>query len=224
LKSRAPAIPWTLNMSQVPRVSAATLWLLTPPLRQRKSLLKTGFEDITSCFECLSSRNNLTERQMIYSRLYNYLTTKDPMRRTANTLARNFSLKRRAADRTGQVVEVLGPSNSLHIRHDPSAPRKHRDVVGVDTAVDAPKVPRKIVRFRVYCMTLKSTYSKNVQMNPPGTCTQLSSLLRKLSPPVKLVQLSETTGRVTQPLGGPLASVQTSIVGAASCIDLSVAR
>jgi hypothetical protein len=47
LKSWAPVVPWTLNMSQVPPVSAATSWLLTPPLRQPKSLLKTGFEDIT---------------------------------------------------------------------------------------------------------------------------------------------------------------------------------
>jgi hypothetical protein len=96
------------------------------------------------------SQAEKTEQQMIYSRLYNYLTTKDPMRRTANTSASNFSLKRRAADRTGQVVEVLGPRNSLDIEHVPSSAGKHRDVVGVDAAVDAPKVPEKIFRFRVW--------------------------------------------------------------------------
>jgi hypothetical protein len=69
-------------------------------------------------------------------------------------------------------------------------------------------------------MALKATYSKNVQMNPPGTATLLISLLRKLRPPVKLMQLSETTGRSTQPLRGLIDPEHTVIVGEASCVTI----
>jgi hypothetical protein len=96
------------------------------------------------------------------------------------------------------------------VEHVPSPAGEHRDVVVVDTTVEAPKAPEKMFRFWV---SLKAAYSKNVQTNPPGTATLLISLLRKLRPPVKLMQLSETTGTSTQPLRGLIDPEHTVMIG-----------
>jgi hypothetical protein len=69
-------------------------------------------------------------------------------------------------------------------------------------------------------MTLKATYWKNVQTNPPGTATLLTSLLRKLRPPVKLMQLSETTETSTQPLRGLIDPEHTVMIGGVSCVAI----
>jgi hypothetical protein len=54
---------------------------------------------------------------------------------------------------------------------------------------------------------------KNVQMNPPGTVAVLISLFKKLSPPVRLMHVSDTTGRFTHPVP---TEVQTWMVALAS--------
>jgi hypothetical protein len=55
-----------------------------------------------------------------------------------------------------------------------------------------------------------------VQTNPAGTWAEVISLLRKVSPPVKLMQESEMTDRVTQ---APFRFflVQTVILADVSC-------
>jgi hypothetical protein len=60
---------------------------------------------------------------------------------------------------------------------------------------------------------VKCAHSKKLQTKPPGTWTFEISSLMKLKPPVKLVQVSETTGMLTQPLGGLIDPLQTVTTG-----------
>ena len=60
---------------------------------------------------------------------------------------------------------------------------------------------------------VKVTHSKNVQTNPSGMIAPLTSLLRKLKPPVKSVQASELIGMVTHPLPAAALPVHTCASG-----------
>jgi hypothetical protein len=57
------------------------------------------------------------------------------------------------------------------------------------------------------------TYAKNEQTNPAGTCTVETSSLKKLRPPVKLMQVSATTGMLAHPMGGLTLPVQAVTTG-----------
>lgn len=70
-------------------------------------------------------------------------------------------------------------------------------------------------------MYVEFVYWKNVQMNPPGTAAVLISLFKKVSPPVRLRQSSDTIGRFTHPV---LTEVQTWTVTVASWNQLNVIK
>jgi hypothetical protein len=117
------------------------------------------------------------------------------------------------------IVEVLGSSNALNVRHVPGAAFQDGDVVGVDSPVTAVTVSE--VLLDVYALTMLSktcgnAYWKNVQTNPSGTCAQDTFLLRELRLPVRLMQLSETTEMVAQPSGGLIEPEQAIMEGDAS--------
>jgi hypothetical protein len=59
-----------------------------------------------------------------------------------------------------------------------------------------------------------------VQRDPVGTATLLISLLRRLRPPFKLMQLSEMTGTLTQPLRGLIVPEHRVIVRETSCATI----
>jgi hypothetical protein len=60
-------------------------------------------------------------------------------------------------------------------------------------------------------------HSKKVQTNPPGTLAEDTSLLKKVKPPMKLMQASDTTGMSSHPWGGLREPVQTVMVADTSC-------
>jgi len=61
--------------------------------------------------------------------------------------------------------------------------------------------------------------SKNVQTNPAGTTAAEISLFKKLNPPVRLLQVSETTGTETHPT--PTPPLQTCTVALVSGTGLA---
>jgi hypothetical protein len=105
---------------------------------------------------------------------------------------------------------VPGPINTTSIPFSPTRQPKALQVIKYATNV------REWITFR--SLYGPDTHEKKVHTNPSGITAPDISLFKNVNPPVRSMQLSETTVTFTHPTGGEAKPVQTVIVGEASCM------